>query len=139
MAAKPPIVAHLAWIDHLKFSATVGGASFTIDADNVDGPSPFAALAASLAGCMSADVVHVLTRGRHPLRALRTHLTGERAQEDPHRFVRVTLHFSIDGEVPAEAVDRAIALSRETYCSVWHSMRQDIDFTVTWARESLPA
>ncbi len=139
MPAKPPTIAHLAWIDHLKFSATVGDASFTIDGANVDGPSPVAALAASLAGCMSADVVHFLTRGRHPLRALRSHFTGERAEQDPHRFLRVTLHFSIDGEVPPEAVDRAIALSREKYCSVWHSMRQDIDFTVTWGRESLPA
>ena len=137
MAAKPPTIAHLAWIDHLKFSASVGTASFTIDGNNVDGPSPVAALAAALAGCMSADVVHVLTRGRHPLRALQSHLTGERAGDDPHRFVRVMLHFSIDGEIPPEAVARAIALSRETYGSVWHSMRQDIDFTVTWGRESL--
>jgi uncharacterized OsmC-like protein len=29
-------------------------------------------------------------------------------------------------------VERAIALSRETYCSVWHSMRQDIDFVTTF-------
>jgi len=137
VAAKPPTIAQLSWIDNLKFSTSVGNVSFTIDGSNVDGPSPVAALAAALAGCMAADVVHVLTRGRHPLRALRAHFTGERAQEDPHRFVRVMLHFSIDGEVPPEAVDRAIALSHEKYCSVWHSMRQDIEFTVTWGRESI--
>jgi len=43
----------------------------------------------------------------------------------------VALHVTIEGDVPAEAVDRAVALSREKYCSVWHSMRQDIPFTVT--------
>lgn len=139
MPAKPPTIAHLTWLEDLKFSATADNVSITLDASNVAGLSPLAALAAALAGCMSADVVHVLTRGRHPLGALRSHLTAERAEDDPHRFLRVTLHFSIGGEVPPEAVDRAIALSREKYCSVWHSMRQDIDLTVTWGRESLPA
>jgi uncharacterized OsmC-like protein len=43
----------------------------------------------------------------------------------------MTLHLTVEGEVPAEAVARALALSREKYCSVWHSMRQDIDFTTT--------
>lgn len=83
---------------------------------------------------MSVDIVHILTRGRHPFRALSSHLVAERAQEDPHRFTRVALHVTIDGDVPSDAVDRAIALSREKYCSVWHSMRQDIEFTVSWGR-----
>ena len=81
---------------------------------------------------MSMDVAHVLTKGRHPLRALRAHLVGQRAQEDPHRFLRIDLHFTVEGGVPKDAVQRAIALSREKYCSVWHSMRQDIDFVVTF-------
>jgi putative redox protein len=89
------------------------------------------ALATALAGCMSSDIAHILTRGRHSLRALTARFVGDRAQEDPHRFVRIALHFTIDGDVPPDAVDRAVALSREKYCSVWHSMRQDIDFTVT--------
>ena len=40
----------------------------------------------------------------------------------------MTLHFHVTGAVPGEAVARAVALSRETYCSVWQSMRQDIEF-----------
>ena len=40
--------------------------------------------------------------------------------------------FTVEGDVPADAVERAIALSCEKYCSVWHSMRQDIDFTVSF-------
>ncbi len=83
---------------------------------------------------MSIDVVHILTRGRHPLRGLRSHLTGDRAEDDPHRFTRIALHFVVEGDVPADAVDRAIALSREKYCSVWHSIRQDIELVVTWGR-----
>ena len=130
--AKPPTVADLTWIGALKFSATVNKAALTIDSVGVAGPSPVDALAAALGGCMATDVTHVLTKGRHPLRALRAHLVGHRAQEDPRRFLRIDLHFTIEGGVPSVAVERAIALSREKYCSVWHSMRQDIDFVVTF-------
>ena len=134
MTAKPPIVADLTWIGDLKFSATIDRASTTIDSAGLAGPSPVESLAAALAGCMSTDVVHILTKGRHPLRALRSHLVGHRAQQDPHRFVRIELSFTIDGAAPDDAVDRAIELSRDKYCSVWHSMRQDIDFVVRWGR-----
>jgi putative redox protein len=130
--SKPPIVADLTWTGDLTFSATVDNASLTIDSSGVAGPSPVEALGGALAGCMSVDIAHILTRGRHPFRVLRSHLVADRAQEEPHRFVRVALHFTVEGDVPADAIERAIALSREKYCSVWHSLRQDIDFTVTF-------
>ena len=81
---------------------------------------------------MTTDVVDILVKGRHPLTALHAHLVAERAADHPHRFVSMTLHFTINGLVPAEAIERAIALSRDKYCSVWHSMRQDIAFRVTF-------
>jgi putative redox protein len=130
--SKPPTIADLTWIGDLKFSAAINHASLTIDSAGVAGPSPVDALAGALAGCMATDVAHVLIKGRHPMRGLRAHLVGNRAQEDPHRFLAVDLHFIVEGAVPSEAVARAIALSREKYCSVWHSMRQDIDFRVTF-------
>ena len=89
-------------------------------------------LAFALAGCMSMDVVHVLTKGRHDLRGLRADLTGQRAPDEPRRFTSITVHYTITGDVPADKVERAIQLSREKYCSVWHSMRQDIELTVTY-------
>ena len=104
----------------------------TVDGNSREGPSPVQALAISLAACMSADLAFVLTRGRHPFRAIGAHLTADRAQSDPHRILRVAMRFEVEGPVPAEAVERAIELSREKYCSVWHSMRQDIGLTVTW-------
>jgi putative redox protein len=132
---KPPTIIELNWTSGLRFSASaaIPASTITIDGDSQAGPSPVQTLAYALAACMSADVVYVLTKGRHPLQGLRAHLVGERAPDDPHRFVRIELHFTVDGAVPADAVGRAIALSREKYCSVWHSMRQDIDFRVTFA------
>ena len=93
-------------------------------------------LAFALAGCMSMDVVHVLTKGRHDLRGLRADLTGQRAPDEPRRFTAITLHFTVTGDVPPDKVERAIDLSREKYCSVWHSMRQDIELTVTYKLSS---
>ena len=129
---KPPTVVDISWIDDLRFSVTSDKAAITIDSAGLAGPSPVQALGIALAGCTTTDVVHILTRGRHPLRALRSHLVAERAPDDPHRFVRVTLHVTVEGGVPRDAIERAIALSRDRYCSVWHSMRQDIDFQVTF-------
>jgi putative redox protein len=85
-----------------------------------------------LAGCMAADVVDILRKGRHPLSALRVTFTGTRAEAPPRRFLRISLQFHLEGAVPADAVDRAIALSREKYCSVWHSFSQDIELTTTF-------
>jgi putative redox protein len=130
--SKPATVVDVTWIDGLRFSVTSDKAAITIDSAGLAGPSPVQALGIALAGCMTTDVAHILTRGRHPLRALRSHLVAERAPDDPHRFVRMTLHVTVEGDVPGEAIERAIALSRDTYCSVWHSMRQDIDFQVTF-------
>jgi putative redox protein len=80
---------------------------------------------------MTMDVGYILTKARQPFRALRSHLVADRAPEDPHRITRMHLQVTVEGDVPADAVARAIALSYEKYCSVWHSMRQDIVFTTT--------
>ena len=129
--AKPPTVVDLTWIGNYTLAGTSDKASVTLDSAGLAGPSPVQALGFAVAGCMTMDVVHILTKARHSFRALRSHLVANRAPDDPHRIVDMTLQFTIEGDVPAEAVDRAIALSREKYCSVWLSMRQDIVFTVT--------
>ena len=129
--SKPPTVADLTWIGDLKFAGVSAATSLTLDGDSVAGPSPVQALAFALASCMATDVVFILTKGRHPLSAMRARLTAQRAQQDPHRFVKVDLRFDIEGAVPPEAVERAVSLSREKYCSVWHSLNHDIDFQVT--------
>lgn len=129
---KPPIVLDLSWQQDLRFTAEAGDVQFTIDGDHVAGPSPMEALLAALAGCMAIDLVHILTKGRQPPAAVRAHLIGERADQEPRRYVRIQMHFTIQGDVPAGAVERSIALSRDKYCSVWHSLARDIDLQVTW-------
>lgn len=138
MPSKPPTVVDLAWQGDLRFLATFpqpSGAtspSLVLDSAGTAGLSPVSALGAALAGCMAIDLAHILTRGRHGFRDIRARLEGERSPEEPHRLTRVTLAFTIVGDVPGDAVRRAIALSRDRYCSVWHSLRQDIEFQVTF-------
>jgi putative redox protein len=134
--AKAPTVVDLVWTSDLIFSGSSNQASITLDSAGLAGPSPVQALAFALAGCMLMDVAHILTRGRHAFNGLRGHLAAERAQDEPHRIVRAALTVIVTGGAPAEAVERAIALSREKYCSVWHSMRQDIDFATTFEIEA---
>ena len=110
-----------------------GDTRLTLDSASHEGPSPMQALAFALAGCMAMDVVYVLRKGRHDLRGLRADLSAERLADEPRRFSQITLHYTITGSIPEEPIERAIALSREKYCSVWHSMRQDIGLAVTFS------
>jgi putative redox protein len=130
--ATPSTVIELIWEHDLVFAGKSGNIAMTLDSGSAAGPSPMQALAFALAGCMAMDVVHVLTKGRADLRGLRADLTGTRAAEEPRRFTAIALHYSITGDVPEARVTRAIELSKEKYCSVWHSMRQDIELTVTF-------
>ena len=132
MPPKPPTIVDLIWTGRLEFAASVSKSALIIDSAGETGPSPVEALGAAIVGCMSVDLAHILTKGRHDFRALRARLVADRAPDDPHRFVHVALTFIIEGPVPRDAVERAIQLSRDKYCSVWHSMRQDIDLRVTF-------
>jgi putative redox protein len=128
----PPIVVDLHWQGGLRFAARSEAAEFVLDGPGNTVPTPVQALAGSLAACMGIDLVQILTRGRHPLQGLQARLAGNRRGEEPKYFTEVTLHFTITGDVPPDAVQRAIDLSHEKYCSVWHSLRQDIQFRATY-------
>ena len=129
---KPPITATLTWQGDLKFRAATPRTEIILDSNSTAGPSPPEALAMALAGCMAIDVADIVIKGRHPLSAFEVRLTGERQDEPPRRFVRFTLHFLVSGTVPDHAIQRAIDLSREKYCSVWHSLRQDLALDTTF-------
>jgi putative redox protein len=129
---KPPTVVELVWEHDLVLSGTSGETRMTLDSASAAGPSPMQALGFALAGCMAMDVVHVLRKGRHDLRGLTVGLIAERADEEPRRFTSVALQFTVTGNVPTEQIQRALDLSREKYCSVWNSLRQDIELTATF-------
>lgn len=81
-------------------------------------PRPMETLLAGAGGCTAYDVVLILKRGRHQVRGCSVKLTAERADEDPKVFTAIHLHFSVSGKaIPAGAVERAIAMSHDKYCS----------------------
>jgi putative redox protein len=128
MAPKAPTTLEIVWTHDLVFEGTSGHASMVLDSAGKAGPSPVQTLVFALAGCMGMDVVYILQKGRYDLRGLKVSLVAVRAPEDPHRVTAVTIDFTVTGAVPREQVQRAIDLSHEKYCSVWHSMRQDMPF-----------
>jgi putative redox protein len=126
------MVVELIWEHDLVLSGRSNDAKMTLDSKGAAGPSPVQALCFALAGCMAMDVVHIVVKGRHELRGLKVELLAQRAPEDPHRLTSVELKYLLTGNVPKEPVQRAIDLSRDKYCSVWHSLRQDIPLTVSF-------
>jgi putative redox protein len=130
-STRPPTTVELEWQSDLRLHAKAGENQLILDSDGIAGASPMQALAMALGGCMAMDVVHILRKGRHDLRGLRVRLTGQRAADEPRRFTAIALHFVVSGNVASDPIERAVSLSREKYCSVWSSMRQDISLDVT--------
>ena len=81
-------------------------------------PRPMETLLAGAGGCTAYDVVLILKKGRHDVRGCKVVLQAERAATDPKVFIRINMHFVVTGHgLAAAAVERAIALSHERYCS----------------------
>ncbi|MDD2712516.1 MAG: OsmC family protein [Simplicispira sp.] len=81
-------------------------------------PRPMETVLAGTGGCTAYDVVLILKRGRHDVRGCSVKLTTERADTDPKVFTKIHMHFTVTGKnVPAPAIERAIAMSHEKYCS----------------------
>lgn len=129
---KPPFTATLTWQGDLRFAARSGNTEIVLDSKSTAGPSPPDALALALAGCMAIDVADIVTKGRHSFAALEATIVGQRREDPPRYFTGFTLHFIITGAVPDQVVERAIQLSHDKYCSVWHSLRQDISFETSF-------
>jgi len=81
-------------------------------------PRPMETLLAGAGGCTAYDVVLILKRGRHDVHNCSVKLSAERAEVDPKVFTAINMHFTVSGKgIPAVAVERAIAMSHDKYCS----------------------
>jgi putative redox protein len=82
------------------------------------GPRPMETLLAGMGGCTAYDVVTMLRKARQDISDVAIEIDAERAPTDPKVFTRIHLHFVVKGQgVKPEAVERAIRLSAEKYCS----------------------
>lgn len=81
-------------------------------------PRPMELLLAGTGGCTAFDIVMILKRGRQDVAGCEVKLTAERAEADPKVFTRINMHFIVTGKgLKADAVERAVKLSAEKYCS----------------------
>ena len=79
---------------------------------------PMELLLAGMGGCTAYDVVLILKRGRHAVQGCSVKIDADRAEVDPKVFTVINMHFTVTGKgIPASAVERAIAMSHEKYCS----------------------
>lgn len=81
-------------------------------------PRPMETLLAGAGGCTAYDVVLILRRGRHQVSGCQIRMSADRAATDPKVFIHIRMHFIVTGKaLPQAAVERAVALSHEKYCS----------------------
>lgn len=127
------INAALAWTgEGLQFRGGVaGGPALLLDSDGAAGPSPVHALVLALASCMAIDVLDIAQKSRVPITGLSVAVEGDRRADPPRRITAVRQVFRTTGVAEADRakVSRAIDLSREKYCSVLHSLREDIEMS----------
>lgn len=135
MAAKSTL---LRWTgEDLRFDAEgYGGPAISIDSSGSTGPSPMDALLMGVAGCMAIDVLMIAGKSRVRIDGLEVVAEGDRAESEPRRYTSIRLVYRIAGPSAADEpkIQRAIDLSREKYCSVLHSIRDDIDVDIRFER-----
>ncbi|HMX15863.1 MAG TPA: OsmC family protein [Rhodocyclaceae bacterium] len=127
------------WHDGMSFVAETGsGHLVAMDGAPEAGgrnlaPRPMEMVLAGTGGCTAFDVVMILKRGRQAVTGCEVRLSAERAEADPKVFTRVHFHFVVRGRgLKPEAVERAIKLSAEKYCSASIMLGKTADMTHDW-------
>jgi putative redox protein len=96
-------------------------------------PRPMETVLSGTAGCTAYDVVTILKRGRHNVVSCRVAVKAERAPIDPKVFTKVHMHFCVGGVgLTDAAVERAIKLSHEKYCSASIMLSKTAVFTTSF-------
>ncbi len=96
-------------------------------------PRPMEVLLAGTGGCTAYDVVLILKRGRHDVRGCSVKLSADRAELDPKVFTKINMHFIVSGKaLQAAAVERAIAMSHEKYCSATIMLSKTAEITTSF-------
>jgi putative redox protein len=111
--------ARATWIEKQKFEA-VSDSNHTIlvDGDKATGNSPMELVLIGLCGCTGYDVVSILQKKREPFTSLEVRAEAERAKDPPLVYTAIKLIYRVGGKVSHKAVEDAVRLSKEKYCSV---------------------
>jgi len=129
----------------MAFSAETGsGHMLTMDGAPEGGgrnlaPRPMETLLAGAGACTAYDVVLILKRGRHAIQGCQVKVQADRAEIDPKVFTRIGMHFVVSGsKLPSAAVDRAVKMSYEKYCSATAMLARTAVIELTFEVVDLP-
>jgi putative redox protein len=131
------MIAHSEWKDGDTFQGISDEGNtvlFDAGAEHSQGPSPMQAVLMALCGCTSVDVVSILQKKRQPLSGLRVTAEAEQASEPPRVFTRIHLIYAVRGKLSRKAVEDAVALSKNKYCSVSKMLEKaaQIDYEIVY-------
>ena len=114
------ITAKAIWTDNERYvgAATSRHAIVMDTATEKTASTPMELVLIALCGCTASDVVGILRKKREPFTGLEVSATGERASGYPAVYTEITLVYRVAGKVSRKAVEDAVKLSKEKYCSV---------------------
>ena len=125
------------WTDKERFLGQVGsGHAIVVDAGSEKAASsPVELVLIALCACTASDVVGILRKKREPFTSLEVRATGERAEDFPKVFTSISLIYRVGGNVTHKAMEDAVRLSKEKYCSVSAMLEKTakIEFEIEYA------
>jgi putative redox protein len=131
--------ATLTWDKDLIFvGRTNRGYEVEFDAQQQWGCSPTETLLLSVAGCMGIDMVSFLKKMKVEIKSYKMDIVGERNPTPPQYYTAIEMIIAVTGTgLTAKKLERAISLSQEKYCSVYHSLRKDMKVKVEYTFENV--
>jgi putative redox protein len=131
--------ATLTWDKDLIFvGRTNRGYEVEYDAQQQWGCSPTETLLLSVAGCMGIDMVSFLKKMKVEIKSYKMDIVGERNPTPPQYYTAIEMIIAVTGSgLTARKVERAISLSQDKYCSVYHSLRKDMKVKVDYTFENV--
>jgi putative redox protein len=113
------IEARAVWVEKQRFQGVAGsGHAIEVDGDSKAGNSPMELVLIGLCGCTGYDVASILRKKREPFTSLEVRAEADRAANPPTVYTEIRLVYKVGGNVSHKAVEDAVRLSEEKYCSV---------------------
>jgi putative redox protein len=131
------MIAHSDWQEGNTYQGvSENGNTILLDGDaaHTHGPSPMEAVLMALCACTSVDVVSILQKKRQQLTDLRVTAKAEQASEPPRVFTHILLTYTVRGKLSRKAVEDAVTLSKDKYCSVSKMLEKaaKIDYEIVY-------
>lgn len=124
------VEAKLKWVDGERFIVGASsGHAIVADAESKTAPSPMELVLMGLCACTATDVVSILRKKREPFTAVSVDAQAEKANEPPKVYTQIKLVYTVSGPVTRKAVEDAVRLSEEKYCSVSAMLKKTANIT----------